>query len=46
MKLRGRHSKRRSSTANNVAAIGVAKTADMPPAAPATSKVFRSAAVR
>ena len=46
MKLRGRHSKSRSSTASNVAAIGEAKTADIPPAAPATSNVFRSAALK
>ena len=44
MKLRGFHSKRSSSTASSVAAIGDANTADMPAAAPATSRVLRSAA--
>ena len=46
MKLRGRHSKSSSSTASKVAAMGAANTADIPPAAPATSRVLRSAAVR
>ena len=46
MKLRGFHSKRSSSTASKVAAIGEAKTAAMPAAAPATSRVLRSAAER
>jgi len=46
IKLRGFHSKRRSSTAKRIAASGVAKTADIPAAAPATSKVFRSFADR
>ena len=45
IKLRGRHSNNNSSTASNVAAIGEAKTADIPPAAPATSNVFLSAAL-
>ena len=45
-KLRGFHSKSSSSTASNTAATGVAKTADIPAAAPATSNVFRSAADR
>ncbi len=31
IRLRGRHSKRSSSTASRVAAIGVAKTAAIPP---------------
>ncbi len=46
MRLRGFHSKSRISTARSTAAIGVLKTADIPPDAPATSSVFRSAAVR
>ena len=45
-KLRGFHSKSRSSTASNTAATGVANVADMPAAAPATSNVLRSALVR
>ena len=45
-KERGRHSKRSSSTARSTAATGDAKIADMPAAAPATSSVFLSAAVR
>ena len=45
-KLRGFHSKRSSSTARRAAATGVAKVADMPAAAPATSSVLRSALVR
>src|SRR5207253_763028 len=45
IKLRGFHSKRSSSTASSTAATGEANVADMPPAAPATSRVFRSAAV-
>ncbi len=43
MKLRGFHSNRSSSTASNAAASGVPNTAAIPPAAPATSNVFRSA---
>ena len=43
---RGRHSNNSSSTASNTAATGVANTAVMPPAAPATSSVRRCAAVR
>ncbi len=43
MKLRGFHSKRRSSTARRTEAIGDAKIADIPAAAPATRSVFRSA---
>jgi len=46
MRLRGFHSKSKSSTASSTAATGEAKVADIPPAAPATSKVFRSALVR
>ena len=46
MKLRGFHSKSSSSTASSIAAIGVAKIADMPAAAPATSSVLRSAEER
>jgi hypothetical protein len=45
MKLRGFHSNSSSSTAKSTAAMGVPKVADMPPAAPATNKVFRSEAV-
>ena len=44
--LRGFHSNSSSSTASSTAAIGVANVADMPAAAPATSSVLRSAAVR
>ena len=44
MKLRGFHSKSSSSTASSTAATGVPKMAVMPPAAPATSSVLRSAA--
>ena len=44
--LRGFHSNSSSSTASSTAAIGVANVADIPAAAPATSSVFRSAAVR
>jgi len=43
MKLRGFHSNNSSSTASNAAATGVPNTAAIPPAAPATSRVFRSA---
>ena len=43
MKLRGFHSKRRSSTARIEAATGEAKMADIPAAAPATRSVLRSA---
>ena len=46
IRLRGFHSKRSNSTANSTAATGAAKVADMPPAAPATSSVLRSALVR
>ena len=46
MKLRGFHSKSSSSTASKVAAMGDAKTAAMPAAAPATRRVLRSAAER
>src|SRR5205823_1479464 len=44
MKLRGFHSNNSNSTASSTAATGVANTADMPAAAPATSSVLRSAA--
>ena len=43
--LRGFHSKSSSSTASSTAASGVANVADMPAAAPATSRVLRSALV-
>src|SRR5919197_946877 len=46
MRLRGFHSKSNSSTASSTAATGEAKVADIPPAAPATSNVRRSALVR
>ena len=39
---RGRHSKSSNSTARRMAAIGAANVADMPAAAPATSRVVRS----
>ena len=42
MKLRGLNSNSSSSMARRTAATGVAKIAVMPPAAPATSSVFRS----
>ena len=45
IRLRGFHSKSRISTARSTAASGVLKTADIPPAVPATSSGFRSAAV-
>ena len=45
-RLRGFHSNNRSSTASSTAAIGVPKIAVMPAAAPATSRVLRSAALR
>ena len=45
-KLRGFHSKRRSSTASRIAASGEANVADIPAAAPETSNVFRSVSVR
>ncbi len=45
MKLRGVHSKRSSSTAIIIAAIGVPNTVVMPAAAPATSSVLRSPSV-
>src|SRR4051812_8538670 len=41
-RLLGFHSKSNSSTASNTAATGLAKMAAIPPAAPATSNVFRS----
>src|SRR5437016_12159505 len=46
MKLRGFHSNKSSSTASSVAASGVPNTVAIPPAAPATSNVFRSAGDR
>src|SRR5215831_2937522 len=46
IKLRGFHSKSSSSTASKTAATGDANVADMPAAAPATSRVFRSLLVR
>jgi len=46
MTLRGFHSNSSSSTASITDATGAAKVADMPAAAPATSRVFRSALVR
>ncbi len=46
MKLRGFHSNSSSSTASSTEAIGVPNTAVMPALAPATSSVFRSAALR
>jgi len=46
MMLRGFHSNSSSSTASNVEATGAANVADMPAAAPATSKVRRSRPVR
>jgi hypothetical protein len=46
MRLRGFHSKSKSSTASSAAATGAEKVADMPAAAPATRSVLRSAAVR
>ena len=45
-KLRGFHSNSSSSTASSIAANGVPKIAVMPAAAPATSSVLRSAALR
>src|SRR5690606_3890702 len=45
-KLRGFHSKSRSSTARRADATGAANVADMPAAAPETSSVLRSALVR
>ena len=42
-KLRGFHSNSSSSTANSIAATGVPNVAAMPAAAPATSRVLRSA---
>ena len=44
-KLRGLSSKSNNSTANSTAAVGVPNVAVMPPAAPATSSVLRSADV-
>ena len=46
MRLRGRHSNSSSSTASSTAAIGVPNIPVMPAAAPATSRVLRSAALR
>ena len=46
IKLRGFHSKSKSSTASRTAASGAANVADIPAAAPATSSVFRSALLR
>jgi hypothetical protein len=46
MRLRGFNSNSKSSTASKTAAMGVLKMADIPPAAPATSSVFLSTAVR
>jgi hypothetical protein len=46
IRLRGFHSKSNNSTASNTAAMGVLNVAAMPAAAPATSSVLRSAAVR
>lgn len=46
IRLRGFHSNSSSSTASKTAAIGVPNMAVMPAAAPATSRVFRSAALR
>ena len=45
-RLRGLSSNSKSSMASSTAAIGDANVADMPAAAPATSRVLRSAAVR
>ena len=45
-KLRGFHSNSSSSTASSIAAIGVPNVAAMPAAAPATSRVLRSALER
>jgi hypothetical protein len=45
-RLRGFSSNSSSSTASSTAATGVPKVAVMPPAAPATRRVLRSAAVR
>ncbi len=44
--LRGFHSNSSNSTASSTDATGAANVADMPAAAPATSSVFRSAAVK
>ncbi len=46
MKDRGLHSNSSSSIANSDAATGAAKIAAIPPAAPATRRVFRSAEER
>src|SRR5262245_49341141 len=46
MNDRGFHSNKSSSTARSTAATGEAKIADMPPAAPATRSVLRSAEER
>ena len=46
MALRGFHSKNSSSTPISTEARGAAKVADMPAAAPATSRVFRSTLVK
>src|SRR5690349_14061660 len=45
-RLRGFHSNNNNSTASITAAIGDAKVADIPAAAPATSRVLRSTLVR
>ena len=45
IRLLGRHSKSSTSTARSTAAIGVLNVADIPPAAPATKRALRSAAV-
>ena len=45
-RLRGFYSKSSNSTARRIAESGAANVADMPAAAPATSKVFRSELVR
>ena len=46
IRLRGFHSNSSNSTERSTAARGEAKVADMPPAAPATRRVLRSALVR
>ena len=46
MRLRGFHSNSSSSTASRTEAMGAAKVADIPAAAPATRSVLRSALVR
>jgi hypothetical protein len=44
--LRGRHSNSKSSTASRMEASGELKVAAIPPAAPETSRILRSSAVR